>query len=155
MMNDTITTTAPADEAATRLAALKAERARILEAREQREAETATARELEEVTQQLADEKAIDAAIEAHGPLDKKIATVQTTAGLVIVKKPNHVLFKRFQDSGESSTDEFTKLVRPCVVYPDKPRFDAMLDDSPGILGPCAKAVCLLAGVKLKEVSAK
>ncbi len=36
---------------------------------------------------------------------------MNTTAGMVVVKKPNHLLFKKYQDKGESTTQELDKLV--------------------------------------------
>lgn len=156
-MSDEISaaTDTPASPLAEKLAAVKAERARIAKEREDREEANALAAELEDESRKLDEDKAIDAAETAYGPLEKKIAAVHTPAGLVIVKKAHHVLFKRFQDSGEASTEEFYKLVTPCVVYPDKAAFASMLQESPGIIGQVASAVSRLAGVKMKEVSGK
>jgi hypothetical protein len=137
------------------LAALRAERAALLAAREEREARASADDEIEAERVAIESEKAIAAAVQEHGPLDKKIACVDTDLGIVLVKRPHHVLYRKFQDSGEATTAEFDKLVRPCVVHPSRARWDAMLEDQPGILPRVAAAVCTLAGARLKDVGGK
>lgn len=138
-----------------RLAAIRAERAAIAERGQKRDANRELLDQVEAEERALKDEQAIEAAIEAHGPLGKKIAAVHTSLGVVIVKRPNHVLFKRFQDSGEATSDEFYKLVLPTLVHPARTVFDSLLEEQPGVLSRIASEVCLLAGVQLKAAAGK
>lgn len=138
-----------------KLAQIKSERAALAAAKAKRDSEALVQEQLEHETLALADERAIAAAEEKHGPLGKKLAAVHTDLGVVIVKRPNHLLFRRFQDSGEATYEEFDKLVRPCVVHPELGRFDAILEELPATMARLGNAVAILAGVKLKEAQGK
>jgi hypothetical protein len=145
------------DEARAKLADLAAKKA-------SRDAEAEAKRELESVMRELADAQAICDAEEKHGQCleygaavadGRKIAVVRTDLGSVIVKRPNHLIFKRFQDSGEANAQEFDRLVRPCLVHPDGATFDRYIEDQPAILARVAGAVATLAGVRMKELAGK
>lgn len=136
------------------LARVKAEREKIAQIRESKDEESELVDQLEAEKRGLIEDQAIMKAEEEFGPVGKKIAVVDTDLGRVIVKRPGHILFKRFQDSGEATTVEFEKLVRPCVVFP-KERLDQILEEQPAVLSRLASAVCVLAGAKLKEFSGK
>jgi len=138
-----------------RLEQIRAERAQLARERERREEEQDAQELLEMEERGLADDRAIAAAVVDHGPLGKKIAAIYTDQGVVIVKRPHHVMWKRFQDSGETTTDEFEKLVLPCVVHPDRFTFVRYCEAQAAILGRCANQVAALAGFRLKEVGAK
>lgn len=101
------------------------------------------------------DADAIAAAIGDHGPLGTKIAAVETDLGVIIVKRSNPVLFKRFQDHGSTKTAELDKLVRPCLVYPTPDAFDRIVEELPATLSRVASAVCELAGIRSQEVQGK
>lgn len=106
----------------------------------------------------LADDKALADAIAKHGQIGKGVALVETPDGMIVVKRPNPILFRRFQDTskGEAPTlDEVEKLVRPCVVHPSIASFESILDAQPGVLVRCGNAVCALAGVAQGEVRGK
>jgi len=91
----------------------------------------------------------------AHGPLGKAIRRVNTSEGMIVVKKPNHVLFQKYQDKGATDTEALQKLVRPCLVYPDKASFDRICEEAPASLLKCANAVCALAGIGREEIAGK
>jgi hypothetical protein len=138
-----------------RLVAARAKRDEIARGRAARE-ELATMRAQVEAEERAAKDDAAIAAAEAeHGPIGKKIAVVQTDIGAVIVKRPNHIHFRRFQDAGSTKSGELEKLVRPCLVYPPLSAFEALLEELPATLTRCADAVCGLAGVRAEEVSGK
>ena len=129
-----------------------------------RDLDADTQRSLEKAKRDLLDAEAIDEAEAKYGDAleygsgqaeGRKLAIVRTDLGAVIVKRPNHVLFKRFQDSGEATAEEFDKLVRPCLVHPDDATFDRYLEAQPAILGRVAGAVATLAGIRMKELSGK
>ena len=140
---------------AARLEQIRAERAQLARERERREEETDAQELLEMEERGLADDRAIAAAVEQHGPLGKKIAAVYTDLGIIILKRPHHVMWKRFQDTGLVTTEELEKLVRPCLVHPDRFTFERYCEEQAAILGRCANQVSALAGFRLKEVGAK
>jgi hypothetical protein len=140
---------------AERLQNARLERSRIAEERDKREAAAALVAEVEAEERALRDEQAIEKAIAEHGELGGKINTYPTTLGVVILKKPHHVLFRRFQDQGEFNNLECEKLVRTCLVHPDKSEFDRYLTEQPGILVPLANLACALAGVKVGAAAGK
>lgn len=146
------------------LAEVRAKRAALLASKDQRDAEAEIFAALEREKRGLRDDEQLAAAEEKYGPCleygsgaasGRKIAVVRTDLGVVIIKRPNHVLFKRFQDSGEANWEEFDKLVRPCLVHPDGATFDRYLEDQPAILARVAGAVATLAGIRMKELSGK
>lgn len=142
-----------------RLAAARAERARIQAERDRREQERALADELEREERALADEQAIADAEAEHGPLGKRIEAVHTGQGVVIVRRPNPASFRRWQDRNVSSKDitmdDAEQLVRPALVRPDKATFDRWVQEEPGILPRCAAACSRLAGARLEEMAGK
>lgn len=142
-------------ELAERLERVRAERARLAEERQRRETERELLERVEAEELALQDEQVIAKAEDDHGPLGKRIAAVHTRSGVVIVKRPNPVLWKRFVDASKQTADELERLVRPCVVHPDKASFDRYLEEEPALLVRCADHVATLAGVRMGEVSGK
>lgn len=139
-----------------RIAVARAETDRLEKEREDR-AELA---ELE-ATAAKAERDAKDAKViveieEKHGVIDGvRLVRVDTELGVVVLKRANHLIYKRFRDAGEAKTEDLEKLVRPCLVHPDKSAFDAMVEDVPAILDRCANAIVKLAGFRMKEVAGK
>jgi len=140
---------------AERLQNARLERSRLAEERDKREAAAALLAEVESEERALRDEQAIEKAVAEYGELGGKINVYPTTLGVVILKKPHHVLFRRFQDQGEFNNLECEKLVRTCLVHPDKSEFDRYLTEQPGILVPLANLACALAGVKVGAAAGK
>lgn len=138
-----------------KLAEVRARRAELERQRAEREAERALQEQLEAETRALADEEAIAKAEDDHGPVGKRIALVRTDMGVIILKRPNPVLFRRFQDQGKTTHDALDKLVRPSVVHPDHATFDRILDELPATMTICANSVCVLAGVRTEEAAGK
>lgn len=138
-----------------RLEAVRARRAELEQAAAGRAAERSLAEQLEREERELKDREALDAAEAEHGALGRRIAAVHTDLGVVIVKRSNAVLFKRFQDKGSVKSEDLDKLVRPCLVYPDGGAFDRILDELPATLLRVANAVSELAGARAEEVAGK
>lgn len=143
------------EELQAELAKAKAKRAEIVDRRAARnellEAEQAIALEL----RQAADEEAIDEAEQEHGLLGVKIDRVDTECGVVIVKRPNHLIFKRFQELGRTKSEDFVKLVHPCLVHPSVSEFERYCEEQPATLLRTADAVATLAGVRGDQVRGK
>lgn len=143
------------DELKKRLDAARAKLAEIEAVRAAREEEVAPLAQVEALERAATNAAAIAKAEVDHGPVGKKIRIVDTDLGVIIVKRPNHVLFRKFQDEGKFDTITLDKLVRPCVVYPDHARLDSILDELPATLLRLADAVSVLAGVRKEELSGK
>lgn len=136
-----------------RLAAAR-ERKRAAEAAQHATAaEAQLVAEVETAEREAADAEAIAKATAEHGA--GKIAIVETDLGVVIVKRPNPVLYKRFRDKESAKTADLEQLVRPCLVHPDPSRWDAMLEEQPATLDRVADRVVFLAGFRGKELSGK
>jgi hypothetical protein len=134
---------------------VRAKRRAIERARADKTAREAAASALEEETRALEDEQAILDAETEHGADRKKIYVCRTAAGLVIVKRPHPLLFRKYMDGDEKGSQENEQLIRSCLVYPSVEKFDRMLDDQPALLIELANKVVWLAGFRAKEVSAK
>jgi hypothetical protein len=151
---DTIIDPNTTNEVQAELAALRARRAELEAARE-RKAELTDVEQLEQERRAVADAEALLAAIDEHGRVDIDIAIVDTTIGNVIVKRASRARFQRFQDEGKFDFKAVSKLVEPCVVYPDAAGFAAMLERQPAIMTACGNTISRLAGVKRDEVEKK
>jgi hypothetical protein len=151
---DASTPTTPAADQDTlaQLREIRNKRAALAEARAARDVLTA-AQKLDLEAQALRDEETIERFEAEHGPT--KIKAIRSDAGLVIVKRPHRVVFKRFQDKGSIKTDDVEQLVKSCLVHPTKDAFDQMVDDLPALLHQCADACARLAGVRTEETNAK
>ena len=144
---------APKTDAQMRIEAARQKRREIEQKRERlregrEEAAHAAAEELAAL-----DEAAIFEAEEKHG--EKKIRVIRTEMGCVVVKRPNHVLYKKFRDKESARTEDLYGLVSKCIVHPTMQRFDAILDELPGTLDVVADAAIYLAGFRAKELSGK
>jgi hypothetical protein len=138
-----------------RLVDIRARRAELDKLQAVRSEERDLAELVEREERELKDREAIAAAEAEHGPLRKRIAAVHTDLGVVILKRSNPLMFRRFQDAGTLKSEHLDKLVRPCVVHPDLPTFDRILEELPATLLRCANAVSELAGVRAEEVTGK
>lgn len=153
---DNVAELPPSDIAlAERLQNARAERARIEAARTQRDAPALLLAEVEAEERALRDEQAIEKAVCEHGPLGGKIERFDTALGVIILKKPNHVLFRRFQDLSTYNHVECEKLVRPCVVHPDLSTFERYITELPAIMIPLANLACALSGMKVGAAAGK
>jgi hypothetical protein len=151
----------PTDPLVQRLAELKAERVGLEEARAKREQERRVSEEIEEQEQIIRDERAIADAEEKYGPIGKKIAAIKTPGlGIVIVKRPHHVTFRKWSDTnlgkdGGVSNDALEELIRPCIVHPSRTEFDRYCEEQPAILLRASNVITKLAGMRGQELSGK
>lgn len=139
----------------TELQHLRAQHARLEAERAEREAAADEEDEIIAARRAVREAEALNKAIGEHGRVDHGIATIETTIGLVIVKRASALRFRRFQDQGEYKYENLLKLVTPCVVYPDADRFSQMLDEQPAILTLAGNAVARLAGIRKEDVEKK
>lgn len=146
------------DEAKTpeaRAAELRAKRIEMQAARAAGEAERATARAVAFEEQALLDEEALQKLIDEHGDVGVGLATVQTTMGLIVLKKASAIRFRRFQDKDKPSAEDVLQLVSPCVVHPTPAQFSVILNELPAVLMRLASEVISLAGQTGEDLSKK
>lgn len=144
------------DERDVKLAELRAKRAELERAREEREAQYERDDEVEGEERAIRDEQALADAEQRIGRVGKIITTVETDLGLVILRRAHQASMKRFMDrAGEATTDDLLKLVIPCLVYPSKPEFEAMIDAQLLTLHRASRKLGELAGLRAKETVAK
>lgn len=72
--------------------------------------------------------------------------------GFLVVKLGEEVLWKRFIAS-KMTSDDANNLVRPCVAYPAKEKYDEITARRSALVTRCANALATLYGVQT-EVSA-
>lgn len=136
--------------------------ARIAAAREQRDAAEARRKaqfaekdlETELALEDLRarDEETLIELEAQHGREGIVIARIQTQRnGMVVVKKPNHLHYGRFVDKGKSDRVSLEKLVGDHLVYPDRARFDEIIQDEFDTLRKCSNALAALHGLNLRE----
>jgi len=136
-----------------RLADARSSKESLREERNRLESDGELLRKVVEAEQAAIDEAALLEAEREHGA--RKIATCETDLGLIILKRSHPLMFKRFQDNAEIKTKDLEILVRPCVIHPDRTRFDSICEELPATLTRCADRVATLAGIRAKEVSGK
>lgn len=141
------------DDLEGRLEAAKERTRKAREARELREQSRELEERVEAAEREAADAEAIEAAEVEHGA--KRVMQIPTSSGVVIVKRPNPIHYKRFRDEGDANTEAIDRLVRPCVVYPSLSEFDRILEEEPAVLDRCADRVVRLAGFRVKELEGK
>lgn len=145
------------DEIVAELEKIEAKRA---ERAKQREAEI----RMPGIVRSLEDAKALDAAEAEHGSSyvsggdedgDKhQLAVVETSRGLIIVKRPSGPAHKKWRISKHTHEDNFA-YVRGVLVHPPLETFSAIVDERPGALDRVVKAVAELAGVRFAELMGK
>lgn len=112
-------------------------------------------RKVERKEQAAKDAPRIVEAEDEHGPIGERIAVVETDLGAIVVKRPHHLIFRRFQDKGSTKSDDLWALVKPSIVYPDAKRVDQIIEELPATLSQLADEVVTLAGVRSKEAAGK
>lgn len=96
-----------------------------------------------------------------HGLLGQDIEAVFSPKDgrMVVVRTPKPVVWNRFSKAINSSkplTDEdTTALIYPCLVYPTKPEFEAIVSAAPGMLASTANACAKLAGGAREDAEGK
>jgi hypothetical protein len=71
------------------------------------------------------------------------------------VKAPIEAVWKSFVECETTKSEDVERLVRACLVYPDKAAFGSIMRELPGVLPACARAVSRLAGVREEALSGK
>jgi hypothetical protein len=147
-----------------RIAAAKVQKAEIEAADADRRELEALRQDAETAEQAARDEAAIVAAEKRRGDvLDREtlvgrrfqIAGLRLPTGVVIVRTPDPLKFRAFQDAEKTKTEDLISLVSGCVEHPDKGSFAALLDRQPGALVALADLCAYLAGARKSAVAGK
>lgn len=89
-----------------------------------------------------------------HGEADKAIRRIDTLHGMVVVKRPAEMAYRKFSDLEKMTTSAAKELAQSCLLYPDKATFNEWASEEPAILARAANAACWLAGNR-KELDEK
>lgn len=128
------------------LAALRARAAERAEKAAAREAAEATAVEKKKLLIEAANADAIEKATEVHGAVDVSIALVDTLDGVVIVKRPERLHWKKFASKLPKLTDEDAEtLTRACLVHPTRDEYASLIEKYPALNARCGDAIATLA----------
>lgn len=136
-----------------RIAEAEAKLEQLERAREERAAKAAKARRLEDLERSVADAEAIAKAEEDLGV--GKFAAHRTPLGVVIVKRPNHMHYRKFVSLKEHTPDDAERLVLQCLVHPSKGAFQQISEEYPAAMLKVAELVVDLAAGRVSEVSGK
>lgn len=136
---------------------------RIAAARERKEKaikhQESTRNQLEEqlATAELeaADEEAIAKACDELGERGKHFGTVFSPLGVIILRKPNALKYKQFQDAGKYTTTALESLIYAARFYPEASRLEAIFQEYPGKIGEAADCVADLAKGARKAAEGK
>ena len=113
--------------------------------------------EIEEARRRRKEEEALAQCEAKYGLLGKSLERVDTIDGMVVVRKPDGIKVRKWQDQYKEdiSADALRQLARPCVVYPELSDFDTLVAERPVVMVAVATAVLKLAGLRLKELGGK
>ena len=113
--------------------------------------------EIEDARRRRKEEEVLASCEAKHGLLGKAIERVDTIDGMIVVKKPDGIKVRKWQDQHKEdiSSDALRQLARPCVVYPELSEFDNLVAERPVVMVSVATAVLKLAGLRLKELGGK
>jgi hypothetical protein len=146
----------------TRFVELSERLAKAQAARKEEQAKNAELRELQELEEQVRkaeqaaqDEPHISKAESELGTKGRHFAVVETDLGVVIRKRPKALIFRKFQDSGKSTTTAFEGLVSKSLYYPSPGRFAELCEEIPYLITKCADVVSYLAGVRKRDLDPK
>lgn len=90
-----------------------------------------------------------------HGAVGKYLAVVETGEGIVVIKRPSQMQYKKFTDADKHTSDTFYRLVAPCLVHPTKAEWERINDAEPATLVKCANACVTLAGFTRADLEGK
>lgn len=138
-----------------RIAKAKAEREQLDAEAEERAELARLQREAIAAENALRDEPHIAKAEEEHGALGEGIAVIDTPRGAIVIKRPHHLVFRKFSAKEKPKIDEIEAFVRSCLVYPAKDTFESIAEEFSGTYGACVNAITVLMTNTSKERSGK
>ncbi|HSC86376.1 MAG TPA: hypothetical protein VLC09_03870 [Polyangiaceae bacterium] len=119
-------------------------------------------RQAEELEREAANTEALARAEAELGTLNVHFGIVETHMGNIILRKPNHLKFRQFQDANQFSSTQCDNFVRKgadggktCVFYPEGEKLDLLFEELPATIIVCANKLSELARGATKEAEAK
>lgn len=152
------------EELEAKLAAVKAERAAKAAEREEATRAKRLADQIAREEQAAKDDEKFAELLEEHG--EGFITRVNTRFGMVVVKAADPMVHRRFCDEmgradhpnpkvRTSMHDAAEKMVRHCLVYPDKAAFDELARKVSGLIGVAANEAYELGKPQVEEDAGK
>lgn len=115
--------------------------------------------ELEQLQRARRDQEVLEKLETAHGKLGDKIATAQTPEGLVAVRAPHPMSWRKFKQAanskGGATADDEELLVRQCLIHPSQEEFNQVKAQRPGIVTTMALLAMRLGGLMQVELEGK
>jgi hypothetical protein len=138
--------TSDSNDRATRLAKARAAKAEAEAARAALQAEREPDAEVERLEREASDAATLLTAERELGALGVGFAYVKTRLGVVVVKPPDTLLWRRFQDRNNPNEEQTREFLDTCIYSPDPEAWDRILNVQPATLGAVARLVARLAG---------
>jgi hypothetical protein len=108
-------------------------------------------RELEQAERAAKEAEVLDELECEHGRLGEHLWKVDTTIGMVVLKRPTPAKYRSFVDSKKINQNAQEQFVREFLVYPGKVEFNAMVGQMPALINRCSDALIYLAGYRERE----
>lgn len=134
-------------------AELESLRARKREAAKSLEIPETLEEQVERARIEAKGEEELAKAVAKHGR--KRVGVVRSYTGFVVLKRPNHIKWRQFQDNAEVTMETIESLVRDCVTYPNAARLDSMFEEIPDLVQKCGHVVVELAKGTVQDLSGK
>lgn len=83
-----------------------------------------------------------------------KLHPVRIGGQIIVLRKPERIAWERYEserDKGERDVEAALTLVKTCVVYPDEPAFEKLLEDKYAIYQPLGDVIGKLVGLERVE----
>jgi hypothetical protein len=127
------------------------EKLKAVKARRAAAAVESDADKLAKLERQVTEEEAIEAAEAEYGPIGDGIALVRpSNGGLVIVRRPDNKVYKKFQDDAQFTSKAMLQFISAYIVYPGDAAFDALIEKLPAVVTHIADAATVLCGAKVE-----
>jgi hypothetical protein len=115
--------------------------------------------ELAALQRERADAETMEKLEAKYGKRGEKIASMSTPEGMIVIRRPELPIYKKFIDSmkpetGASVADQ-DHFVRSTLIHPSMDEFCRIRDALPGVLGVLTDLGLRLGGVKKVELQGK
>ena len=140
---------------------IKAEQAAIAEVEKRRAASKAEAKkaELEQLQRARREAEIVEQLELKHGKVNEKIVTCSLPEGLVAVRAPLPMVYRKFLQAttgkNGATLDDQDLLVRQCLIHPSQDEFNVIKQQRPGIVTTLSNLAMKLAGVMQVELEGK
>lgn len=85
----------------------------------------------------------------------KKVGVVRTYMGWIVLVRPNHIRWRKFQDDEIFTTESIGAMVHRCAVYPSAARREEIFEEIPQVVIQCGSVITELAAGRAQDLSGK